>query len=156
MATKGQYYLTKEEAQQAKEYYRIHGEFPPGVTKDQRRYLRKKLGVTYVPIYISRKLEIPGLETYTGKPCVYVRWLEPEMMFYVGMSIDLYSRYDRHALSEIIYFEEYETEEEIIQREKRLIMEFALYNLPLANRKIGGHDLNLVLEEYGLRNFLGA
>jgi hypothetical protein len=76
------------------------------------------------------------IKEYTGLPCVYIRWIESEQAFYIGQTINLTERYTNNKLQEVFYFEEYQTEDETIVRERILIGDFLSSGLPLANVRI--------------------
>jgi len=76
---------------------------------------------------------LPNLAAYTGKPCVYVRWLEHLQKYYIGFSKNLKKRYSYSELSQIVYFEEYSTVRKALRREKELIREFCAARLALVN-----------------------
>lgn len=79
---------------------------------------------------------IPGLATYTGKPCVYVRWVESVQACYIGRTNDLFTRYVFDKLIEVIYFEEYDDNDFTHVREAMLIYEFKKAGVPLANLEL--------------------
>ena len=84
-----------------------------------------------------RRLKMPNVAGYSGRPCAYVRWLEDVDVFYVGFARHLLKRYNSSALMQVIYFEEFDTLEEAIFRESELIYDFVEAKLPLGNRKLG-------------------
>ncbi len=85
---------------------------------------------------------IPGLSAYMGKPCVYVRQLD-DGTFYVGRSQGLHNRYKRNELQQVIYFEEFDSNQYTSLRERELIREFAACGFKLANGRIHRRKITL-------------
>jgi hypothetical protein len=79
---------------------------------------------------------VPGLATYTGKSCVYIRQIDEKGTLYIGYASYLPDRYGVPELKQVIYFEEYADDATCLLREAELLKEFTMAGLPLANRFI--------------------
>src|SRR6266446_1155997 len=79
--------------------------------------------------------EVPALSQYTGKPCVYVRWVPLLNAFYSGRSKRLHWRYQHlEQLQEVIYFKENDSNEQTFKEEALLVADFVYAGLLLVNK----------------------
>jgi hypothetical protein len=127
-----------------------HGTFGPwyrskGITKNFGwRCVQEAKGNALQRPSIFNK--IPMMATYTGRPCVYIRWIEHEQRYYVGATSSLYKRYGEKELREIVALKEYATAPEAFQREQEL-SDIGEYNgFPLSDKHMYEEDKSSSLE----------